>query len=342
MNRLVEIDYPGSGNKSELVFDAFGRNVSIKEYTNAIMTDAKKFVWNSKMRAECRDDSGSVTSVLYGLGQQANGTNEYFTKDHLASNRDVSDMTGKVQSTFYFDNFGRSVCEGSVMPEFTFASLYHHRRTGSLIATYRVYNPSIGRWMNRDPIQEAGGLNLYSYAGGDPVSVVDPFGLDPISGLAQKLTDICNDPDCNSGNLSDCLTQAKNIAQILETMIDYYSDPNKKPGQDKRPGNVNGYMCWDWAKGFDDALTDKMGTGPFSKDYAFLKNPKADPDTQANSHYAIKLTTCNKPKCTVFVDDGFFNNTGNVHPAPWKIPSPWEYGGAFEPVGQTQAMPMPE
>ena len=32
-------------------------------------------------------------------------------------------------------------------------------------------------WPNRDPIQEAGGLNLYGYVGNDPVNYYDPFGL---------------------------------------------------------------------------------------------------------------------------------------------------------------------
>jgi len=32
-------------------------------------------------------------------------------------------------------------------------------------------------WPNRDPIQEAGGLNLYGYVGNNPVILVDPYGL---------------------------------------------------------------------------------------------------------------------------------------------------------------------
>lgn len=33
-------------------------------------------------------------------------------------------------------------------------------------------------WLNRDPIGENGGLNLYGYVGNDPLNKVDRFGLD--------------------------------------------------------------------------------------------------------------------------------------------------------------------
>jgi uncharacterized protein RhaS with RHS repeats len=41
----------------------------------------------------------------------------------------------------------------------------------------RYYDPGTGRFTQEDPIGLAGGLNLYGYAGGDPVNFGDPFGL---------------------------------------------------------------------------------------------------------------------------------------------------------------------
>ncbi|KLN63735.1 RHS repeat-associated core domain-containing protein [Vibrio sp. VPAP30] len=34
--------------------------------------------------------------------------------------------------------------------------------------------PNLGRWLNRDPLQEQGGINLYAYVDGDPLGYVDP------------------------------------------------------------------------------------------------------------------------------------------------------------------------
>ncbi|MCL4181637.1 MAG: hypothetical protein KJ072_28355 [Verrucomicrobia bacterium] len=39
------------------------------------------------------------------------------------------------------------------------------------------YNPSTGRWLNRDPMSERGGPNLYTFAGNSPVTFHDLLGL---------------------------------------------------------------------------------------------------------------------------------------------------------------------
>ena len=49
--------------------------------------------------------------------------------------------------------------------------------TGFEFRRHRVYDPKTGRFTQEDPIGLAGGLNLYGYAGGDPVNFSDPFGL---------------------------------------------------------------------------------------------------------------------------------------------------------------------
>jgi RHS repeat-associated protein len=51
---------------------------------------------------------------------------------------------------------------------------------GALLTHYRVYDPALGRWLSRDPIEEDGGINLYGYVGGNFVNAVDPLGLESI------------------------------------------------------------------------------------------------------------------------------------------------------------------
>lgn len=51
--------------------------------------------------------------------------------------------------------------------------------TGLQYMRNRYYNPASGQFTQADPLGVGGGLNVYGYAGGDPVSYADPFGLAP-------------------------------------------------------------------------------------------------------------------------------------------------------------------
>lgn len=41
----------------------------------------------------------------------------------------------------------------------------------------RFYDPSLGRFLSRDPIGEQGSVNLYGYVDNDPINAIDPTGL---------------------------------------------------------------------------------------------------------------------------------------------------------------------
>ena len=49
--------------------------------------------------------------------------------------------------------------------------------SGYVYLRNRYYDPASGRFTQEDPIGLAGGMNLYGFAGGDPVNFTDPFGL---------------------------------------------------------------------------------------------------------------------------------------------------------------------
>ena len=60
---------------------------------------------------------------------------------------------------------------------------------------------ALHRWLNRDPIEEQGGLNLYAFCGNDGINSVDYYGeFRALSGLYFETTDII-DPD--SGRSSE-------------------------------------------------------------------------------------------------------------------------------------------
>lgn len=59
--------------------------------------------------------------------------------------------------------------------------------TGLVYRRNRYYDPVSGQFTQEDPMGLGGGLNLYGFAGGDPVSYQDPFGLCPFGGFICSL-----------------------------------------------------------------------------------------------------------------------------------------------------------
>ena len=59
--------------------------------------------------------------------------------------------------------------------------------TGLYYFRARWYDSETGRWLSKDPIGIAGGLNLYEAFGNNAVNFVDPFGLDGWSKTEQDI-----------------------------------------------------------------------------------------------------------------------------------------------------------
>lgn len=89
---------------------------------------------------------------------------------------------GTVAARYEYDAFGqvlRATGPLAFVNPFTFSTKFCDWETGFSYYGYRYYDPSTGRWPNRDPIAERGGENLYGFVGNNPISRVDVLGLIP-------------------------------------------------------------------------------------------------------------------------------------------------------------------
>jgi RHS repeat-associated protein len=176
-NRLTQITYPGDGNYSQFAYDGFGRCVQIIETNNESITSTKQFVWSGGVRCEARDADGLMLSQYFRWGQTLNDANYFYTRDHLGSVRELTDSTENIQAQYNYDPYGRvSKSQGSLDSDFEYAGYYNHGPSGLNQAVHRFYSPSLARWINRDPIGEQGGLNLYGYVSNEPTVGIDPSG----------------------------------------------------------------------------------------------------------------------------------------------------------------------
>ncbi len=60
---------------------------------------------------------------------------------------------------------------------FRFSTKHYDTETGLVDYGERLYSPSLGRWLSRDPIGPLGGPNVYTFAGNNPIDRIDPFGM---------------------------------------------------------------------------------------------------------------------------------------------------------------------
>lgn len=71
----------------------------------------------------------------------------------------------------------RAVIAEAAASDFGYAAYYWHARSVSNLTIHREYSSTFARWTSRDPVEEIGGLNLYSYVANNPTIFVDPTGL---------------------------------------------------------------------------------------------------------------------------------------------------------------------
>jgi RHS repeat-associated protein len=86
-----------------------------------------------------------------------------------------------------FDAYGTEISPKSTGDPFAFGAQWGYYTdqanasdTGMVLCTWRYYDPLTGRFLTRDPIGYSGGLNLYAFAGNNPVSFADPSGTNPL------------------------------------------------------------------------------------------------------------------------------------------------------------------
>ena len=89
--------------------------------------------------------------------------------------RVLYDAYGK--STLY--NVAWSATQASTLynNEVLYAGYRLDTESGLYQVRYRHYHPTLGRWIQRDPIRYHAGMNLYAYVSGRPTASVDPLGL---------------------------------------------------------------------------------------------------------------------------------------------------------------------
>ena len=178
---LLGVALPG-GTSVTYVVDANDRRIGKK--VNGTLV--KGLVYRDKLHpiAELDGTNTVISRFIYAGGNSPaymvkGGVRLRFVTDTLGSVRMVVDSTtGAVVQRIDYDTFGNVTQDTNQgFQPFGFAGGLYDPDTGLVRFGARDYDPKIGRWTAKDPIQFRGGdTNLYAYVSGDPVNLIDPKG----------------------------------------------------------------------------------------------------------------------------------------------------------------------
>lgn len=191
-NRLKSIQYTDSGNvvhRTEYYYGGDSMLAQAKKYDNGVLVSDTMLVKAGFLPLQERDGNNAVTrEYTWGLNLgggvggllnlSQNGNNYSYLYDGKGNVTALLDSLQSVVASYRYDVFGKPLKKtGTLDQPYRFSTKQYDEQTGHYGFGYRFYSPSVGRWMTRDPLGEAGGANLYQMVGNNPINYIDPLGL---------------------------------------------------------------------------------------------------------------------------------------------------------------------
>jgi RHS repeat-associated protein len=170
-------------------YDGLGRRIS---RSVSGTTQARYLYDGLQMIQEQGGTGAAIANTLAGQGldqplrrAETSGTTRDLLTDGIGSVIGLADgaATPTVPTSYTYEPYGTQTFTGTASTNpFGFTAREFDAANGLQFNRARYTNPTFGRFVSEDPIDVAGGLNLYAYAGDAPTVFTDPFGLEPGSG----------------------------------------------------------------------------------------------------------------------------------------------------------------
>ena len=208
-------------------YDHMGRNV---------VKDGAKFIWDDYNIIVENVGASNETHNVWGLDlngtiQGAGGVGGLLAVERSGAvafpvydaNGNITEYVsggGEILSHREYSSFGRELVHtGSDDFTYRFSTKPYCKKTGMVEFQLRRYRPWCGRWMNRDAIEEEGGLNLYGFSANIPIRYYDILGLTCTIGTFNILKfAISATPQSVKANLSSLERNAEELLSALNSV----------------------------------------------------------------------------------------------------------------------------
>jgi RHS repeat-associated protein len=217
-DRLIAVDSlsPTNGsNKLEFSYDAQGRRIGKKVYTResdswSLTSDLQfvydgwnliaeidnlqsqivnRYVWGLDL-SQTLQGAGGIGGLLFA---NIDGTDVFYGSDVNGNVTDMASTNGEVLAHYEYDPYGCMTAQSGLLSEanpFRFSTKYQDNEGGLYYYGYRYYSTAMmGRWINRDPKEEKGGVSLYNYCINNAVNFTDSLGLAPCGETEEERKD---------------------------------------------------------------------------------------------------------------------------------------------------------
>jgi len=220
VTKTVFSGHNGSGyqqtNEVTFVYDGWNLIAALDEDLVAGTTSTNFYLWGLDLSGSLQG-AGGVGGLL---ATSQDGASYFACMDGNGNVMALVDATdGTLAGEYEYGPFGeplKALGDAAEDNAVRFSSKYTDSESGLLYYGYRYLDPSTGRWVSRDPIEEDGGANLYSFVENDPPTLIDLLGLVVTVQRTGKST---ADVYC------DCGDTVEDIAEKVKLEADEYLTP---------------------------------------------------------------------------------------------------------------------
>ena len=166
----------GNVTTSDFLYDGWNL-IAILNPQSSIL---QSFMWGTDLSGSMQGAGGvgGLLEMSYNGSSTTNCFPAFDGNGNVAAL--VNAANGTIVANYEYGPFGEVIRSTGPMAKanpIRFSTKYDDDESDLLYYGYRYYKPSTGTWVNRDPINERGGINLYDFVWNEPVGRIDALGL---------------------------------------------------------------------------------------------------------------------------------------------------------------------